>query len=147
MTELEELLAAVTPPDEEARKRAHRRWANCAKPLGSLGLLETALEDIAALIGSEEIDLSRRAVLVLCADNGVVAQGVTQTDSSVTAIVTRNLALRQTSVCQMAAVAGWVTDNGYEFDGPAFNIYHVSPHETNDPEQFVTEVCYPVRKA
>ena len=105
MTELEELLAAVTPPDEEARKRAHRRWANCAKPLGSLGLLETALEDIAALTGSEEIDLSQRAVLVLCADNGVVAQGVTQTDSSVTAIVTRNLALRQTSVCQMAAVA------------------------------------------
>ena len=47
----------------------------------------------------------------------------------------------------MAAVAGWVTDNGYEFDGPAFNIYHVSPHETSDPNEFVTEVCYPVRKA
>lgn len=47
----------------------------------------------------------------------------------------------------MAAVACWVTDNGYEFDGPAFNIYHVSPHETSDPNEFVTEVCYPVRKA
>ena len=46
----------------------------------------------------------------------------------------------------MAAVAGWVTDNGYEFDGPAFNIYHVSPHETSDPNEFVTEVCYPVRR-
>lgn len=46
----------------------------------------------------------------------------------------------------MAAVASWVTDNGYEFDGPAFNIYHVSPHETSDPNEFVTEVCYPVRK-
>ena len=30
---------------------------------------------------------------------------------------------------------------------PAFNIYHISPHETKDPEQFVTEVCYPVKKA
>ena len=47
----------------------------------------------------------------------------------------------------MAAVARWVCDNGYEFDGPAFNIYHVSPHETNNPEEFVTEFCYPVRKA
>ena len=27
-----------------------------------------------------------------------------------------------------------------------FNIYHVSPAETQDPEKFVTEVCYPVRK-
>ncbi|MGM9660869.1 MAG: MerR family transcriptional regulator [Faecousia sp.] len=46
----------------------------------------------------------------------------------------------------MAAVAQWVTDNGYVFDGPAFNIYHVSPNETDDPNEFVTEVCYPVRK-
>ena len=45
-----------------------------------------------------------------------------------------------------AAVAAWVESNGYAYDGPAFNIYHVSPHETNDPEKFVTEVCYPVRK-
>ncbi|MGN1074560.1 MAG: MerR family transcriptional regulator, partial [Eubacteriales bacterium] len=28
----------------------------------------------------------------------------------------------------------------------AFNIYHVSPHETSDPDRFVTEVCYPVKK-
>ena len=46
----------------------------------------------------------------------------------------------------MEAVANWVTDNGYEFDGPAFNIYHISPHETSDPNEFVTEVCYPVRR-
>lgn len=46
----------------------------------------------------------------------------------------------------MAAVAGWAAENGYAFDGPAFNIYHVSPHETRDPNQFVTEVCYPVRR-
>ena len=45
-----------------------------------------------------------------------------------------------------ATVASWVEANGYAFDGPMFNIYHVSPHETNDPDEFVTEVCYPVRK-
>ena len=46
-----------------------------------------------------------------------------------------------------AAVAAWVRDNGYVFDGPAFNIYHVSPHETDNPEEFITEVCSPVRQA
>lgn len=45
-----------------------------------------------------------------------------------------------------AAVAAWIEANGYQYDGPMFNIYHVSPAETSDPEQFVTEVCYPVKK-
>lgn len=45
-----------------------------------------------------------------------------------------------------AAVASWVENNSCAFDGPMFNIYHVSPHETDDPSEFVTEVCYPVRK-
>ena len=46
-----------------------------------------------------------------------------------------------------AAIAAWIADNGYECDGPMFNIYHVSPHETSNPEEFVTEACYPLRKA
>jgi len=44
------------------------------------------------------------------------------------------------------AVAAWVEANGYHFDGPMFNIYHVSPHETSNPDEFITEVCYPVKK-
>ena len=45
-----------------------------------------------------------------------------------------------------AAVVSWVEASGWAFDGPAFFIYHVSPHETNNPEEFVTELCYPVQK-
>ena len=45
-----------------------------------------------------------------------------------------------------AAISAWVNENGFAFDGPMFNIYHVSPHETNDPNEYVTEVCYPVKK-
>lgn len=104
--DLPKLRLSVTPPDEAARRVARERWNRCAKPLGSLGLLETALEEIAALTGSAEIDLSQKAALILCADNGVVRQGVTQTDSSVTAAVARALARGRTSVCRMAAVAG-----------------------------------------
>ena len=43
------------------------------------------------------------------------------------------------------AVIAWVKENGYEPDGAMFNIYHVSPHETQDPDEFITEVCYPVK--
>ena len=104
--ELEKLLKTIEPEDAAAREAAHAHWNSCAKPLGGLGLLETALEDIAALTGSADIDIRERAVLVLCADNGVVCQGVTQSPSSVTAIVTENLAARRASVCHMAKVAG-----------------------------------------
>ncbi len=44
-----------------------------------------------------------------------------------------------------AAVYGWIEANGYAPDGPMTNIYHVSPHETQNPEDFVTEVCCPIR--
>lgn len=44
------------------------------------------------------------------------------------------------------AVANWVVDNGYEFNGAMFCIYHVSPAQTQDPNELVTEVCYPVKK-
>ena len=103
--ELKTLLSTVTPPDETARAAAHAHWAALAKPLGGLGLLETMVEGAAALTGTETPALTRRAVLVLCADNGVVAQGVSQTDASVTRAVLQNLSARRTSVCRMAAAA------------------------------------------
>ena len=103
--ELMQLLASITPPDETARAAAHTHWASLAKPLGGLGALETMLEDAAALTGTAQFDFSRRAVAVLCADNGVVAQGVSQTDQSVTRTVAENLAARRTSVCRMAQAA------------------------------------------
>ena len=45
-----------------------------------------------------------------------------------------------------AAVIAWMDANGYESASPMFNIYHVSPHETQNPDAFVTEICYPVKK-
>ena len=104
-TELKTLLSGITPPDEAARAAAHDHWVSLAKPLGGLGALETMLEDAAALTGSADLDFSRRVVAVLCADNGVVAQGVSQTGQEVTRAVAENLAQRRTSVCRMAQAA------------------------------------------
>ena len=42
------------------------------------------------------------------------------------------------------AIAGWMALNGWRLCGPGFNIYHVSPGDTDCPEQMVTEVCFPV---
>lgn len=45
-----------------------------------------------------------------------------------------------------AAVANWVVENGYDFDGKSFCIYHVNPGQASNPEELVTEVCFPVKK-
>jgi effector-binding domain-containing protein len=43
-------------------------------------------------------------------------------------------------------VAAWVVSNGYDFDGAMFNIYHVSPGHDPNPENWVTEICFPIKK-
>lgn len=43
------------------------------------------------------------------------------------------------------AIAKWISDHGYEICGPDFSIYHVGYSQTQDPSQFVTEICYPIR--
>lgn len=95
----------IMGPDRAAASRACERWNSIAKPVGSLGVLEDDIIRIAALTGSERIDLSRRCVVVFCADNGVVAQGVSQSGSDVTLLVARNVAQGVSSINAMCSVA------------------------------------------
>ena len=104
--DLKELISGIALLDEGAMEAAKRRWDSVAHPLGSLGLLERDIIRIAGITGSPEVDLGKKAVVVMCADNGVVAEGVTQTGQEVTAIVTENMSSGDTSVCRMARVAG-----------------------------------------
>lgn len=106
MIELKTFLAEISPANEAAARRAKAHWDNCAKPLGSLGLLEEMVIRIAALKETEKICLPKKTLAVFCADNGIVQQGVSQSGSEVTAHVTDNLAAGRTSACRMARVAG-----------------------------------------
>ena len=106
---MEELLHewrnSLRKPDGEARAAAQRQWDSIAKPLGSLGALERLIMDIAALTGDPHVDISRRAVVVCCADNGVVKEGVTQTGQEVTARMAGEMVKMESSVCKMALAA------------------------------------------
>ncbi|MCR5577559.1 MAG: nicotinate-nucleotide--dimethylbenzimidazole phosphoribosyltransferase [Oscillospiraceae bacterium] len=106
METLEELINSIGEPDEAARRAAQTRWDAIAKPLGSLGLLESAVADIAALRGDADVHFAKRTLVVFCADNGVVRQGVTQCGSEVTARVAAALAEGRSTVSLMARAAG-----------------------------------------
>ena len=95
---------AVRPGDRERMEDTCRRWDAVAKPLHGLGLLEDAVVRLAGVAPLKR-DL-RKCVVPFCADNGVVAEGVTQTDSSVTAVVAGNMLTGRASVCCMGRVTG-----------------------------------------
>ena len=102
---LEETISAIRPGDPAARDAARRWWDRLAKPLGSLGQLEDAITKIAALTGDPDVRLDKRMLFVACADNGIVCQGVSQSDESVTRAVTRALGQGTSTVNYLAAQA------------------------------------------
>lgn len=96
----------ISPLQESAQRKAQARLDAIAKPLDGLGQFEKLIVQIAGITGSDKIQIDKRAILAMCADNGVVAEGVTQTSSEVTAIVAVNMATGRSSVNRMAAVGG-----------------------------------------
>jgi len=104
--DLNEINSRLTGLDEAAVTASLERWSVVAKPLKSLGALEDLVTRIAGITGEARFDISRRALVVMCADNGVIAQGVTQTDESITALVAADLAKGCSSANLMARVAG-----------------------------------------
>ena len=102
----ETVLKGIKPIDKEAVKSAKAHWDRVAKPLNSLGVLEEDICRIAGVKRREEFSLDKKCIVIMCADNGIVAEGVTQTGQDVTAAVAKNMAARRSCVCLMAACAG-----------------------------------------
>lgn len=87
---LEEYIREIKPIDRASMEACEKRWDSIAKPLKSLGKIETNLIQIAGIQRTAAIQLEKKALVVMCADNGVVEEGVTQTGQEVTAIVAEN---------------------------------------------------------
>lgn len=103
---LKEDALKIQAPDETVRKQVLDNWDMVAKPLDGMGSFETLTAQIGAILGTDEIDLSKKTVIIMCGDNGIVEEGVSQSGQEVTAAVARNMARKQSSVGRMAAAIG-----------------------------------------
>lgn len=99
---LDEYLKQIKPSNQDSMKEAKFRLDHIAKPLHSLGLLEDAIVKLAGIKGTSNVSLSKKALVILCADNGVVEEKVTQTGSEVTAVVAANFLSSVSCACIMA---------------------------------------------
>lgn len=118
---LADTVSKIRPVDELSRAACLRQWDQMGKPLHSLGKLETLWAQLAAIGRTLQPRIAKRALVVMCADNGVVAEGVTQTGQEVTAIVAENFfdELTCTSIlCQMNHCDRFIVDIGMVVDTP-----------------------------
>lgn len=109
----------LTAEEEDVRQRIQKRWDSIAKPIDSLGRLEKILTQIGVIQKTDQIRLEKRTLLIFAGDHGVVAEGVTQTDSSVTRIVTENFAKGGALTSILARKAGtdlYIIDAGMDTD-------------------------------
>ena len=103
----EELLALkIKPINKKIEKEVKAIWDGIAKPLDGLGEFELLLARIGGILESTDLNLQKKAIIAMCADNGIVAEHVSQSGQEVTAIVTSFMGKQQSSVGKMAAHAG-----------------------------------------
>ena len=93
-------------PDRKIYKKVLENWDSIAKPLDGMGRFEAILAQIGAILGTDEIDLSKKAVIIMCADNGIVEEGVSQSGQEVTAAVAEQMGKGASCVGKMARAIG-----------------------------------------
>jgi nicotinate-nucleotide--dimethylbenzimidazole phosphoribosyltransferase len=113
--------ARIRPLDQAAMAEARRHLDELTKPPGSLGRLERLAVQIAGITGHPRRALARKAIVVMAADHGVTAEGVSAYPSAVTAEMVGNFAAGGAAVNVLArqvAARVVVVDIGVASDLP-----------------------------
>lgn len=118
---LNNLLSKITPLDTKSMEAAELRLNSLSKPLGSLGKLEEIVIRLSGINGSLAPKADNKATVVMCADNGIVEEGVSSCPKSVTATVTCNFTRGITGICVFSRLTGAkliIVDIGVDSDIP-----------------------------
>ena len=117
--ELNKLINSIAIPSQIDMMLAKNRWNSIAKPLNSLGKLEDSVVKLAGIFRNQNIDISKKCVVVMCADNGVVEEGISQVGNEITAIVANNMTCDKATINILANKCGakvFVVDIGISKD-------------------------------
>ncbi len=119
MTEQELKALPIAPADNAAMEKARQRQAELAKPPGSLGKLEDYSIRLAGITEKVKNEIEKCRVIVLAADNGVTAEGVSSAPTSVTLSQVINMTRHITGMSSLAYYFGnevVVADLGIDTD-------------------------------
>lgn len=117
--DLQKALDSIGNLHTDVMQKAQARLDNLTKPLGSLGRLEDIVKQVAGITGEVFPSVDKKTVVIMCADNGVLEEGVSSCPKSVTATVTRNFLKGFTGINVLTTHAGagiCVVDVGVDDD-------------------------------
>lgn len=122
---------------EQLKKEMIHQNVNCANPCYSMA------EFFDKGYKEDNVDVEvRLAVLGKYKDTEDVKFKTTEPVTAATVIMKGDYS-KISEACE--AIGNWIDNNGYELDGNVFSIYHVNPSMDDNPENWVTEICFPVR--
>jgi nicotinate-nucleotide--dimethylbenzimidazole phosphoribosyltransferase len=103
---LQEALNSIKPLDKKAMQECSDRWDSICKPLYAFGKFETETQRMAGIFGTNKVNLDKKAVVIMCADHGVLEEGVSQSTQDITVSMTEGFSQMKCSVSVMADYAG-----------------------------------------
>ena len=106
LNSLEEICRKILPADGKIMNELYRVWNNKCIPLGSLGWLSQTFIQIGGIQRTLHPNIEKKLTLVMAADNGVVEEGVSQSDYHVTTQVVENMVRKKASISIMSQYGG-----------------------------------------
>lgn len=88
--------------DMDIKEAAKNYWDGISKPIDGLGDFEDILVKIFACLRDMDIKEFKKAIVIMCADNGIVKEGVSQCDQINTYLVAKLLGKGRSSASKMA---------------------------------------------
>lgn len=96
----------IEPTSEEIYFEIKRILDNSPKPVDGLGKFEDMIGKIASAQNTSKPSTENKALVIMCSDNGIVEEGITQTGAYVTGLITKSIAEGNSIVNFMAEKAG-----------------------------------------
>jgi len=130
-------LPTIPAPDPNAESAARLRQDTLTKPPGSLGRLEELSIQLASTTGNPRPSVTRKAVIIMAADHGVTAEGVSAYPAAVTPQMVLNFLRGGAAINALARQAGArviVVDIGVAFDfepQPGLLLRKIAPGTQN----------------
>lgn len=125
-------IPTIPMPDLAAQEQARERQLQLVKPTGALGVLEGLSVRLAAMTGQLTLSFPRKSVVVMAADHGVAAEGVSAYPAEVTQQMVLTMANGGAAVNVLARQSGasvTLVDIGVAADlpkHPHINSYKVA---------------------
>lgn len=106
MENINSIINGIKPLNVQVMKDVKTKIDNLAKPIGSLGTLEDIVIKLSGINEKAVKTIEKKSIVIMCADNGIVDEGVSTCPQSTTLTVSLNFVKGTTGVCLLSKYAG-----------------------------------------